>query len=72
MVRTAALALAFLALTTGEAQVSATGAPGTRDFQVVVVPDLTLADLPELEERGAIGLLVPGAGPETSEELARA
>jgi hypothetical protein len=72
MVRTAALALAFLALTAGEAQVSATAAPGMRDFQVVVVPDLTLADLPELEARGAIGLLVPGAGPETSEELARA
>ena len=64
MVRTAALALAFLALTAGEAQ--------ARNFQVVVVPDLTLADLPELEDRGAIGLLVPGAGPETSEELARA
>jgi hypothetical protein len=64
MVRTAALALAFLALTAGEAQ--------ARDFQVVVVPDLTLADLPKLEGRGAIGLLVPGAGPETSEELARA
>ncbi|MGH3031019.1 MAG: hypothetical protein ACRDNE_09700, partial [Gaiellaceae bacterium] len=64
MVRTAALALAFLALTAGEAQ--------ARDFQVVVVPDLTLADLPELERLGAIGLLVPGAGPETSEDLARA
>jgi hypothetical protein len=62
MIRTAALALAFLALTAGEAQ--------ARDFQVVVVPDLTLADLPRLEGRGAIGLLVPGAGPETSEELA--
>ena len=64
MVRTAALALAFLVLTASEAH--------ARDFQVVVVPDLTLADLPELEGRGAIGLLVPGAGPETSEDLALA
>jgi hypothetical protein len=73
MVRTAALALAFLALTADEAQVSVLGAaPGTRDFELVVVPGLSLADLPELETRGAIGLLVPGAGPETSEELAHA
>jgi hypothetical protein len=119
MIRTAALALAFLALTAGDAQVSAPpgnaprplardhAAPeaahafakapqpwpqtsaasgfvlaterlgsitgrGTRQFQVVVVPGLALADLAALEESGAVGLLVPGAGPETSEELARA
>jgi hypothetical protein len=64
MTRIAAVALVFLALTSGEAHAT--------DFEVVVVPGLTLADLPELEERGAVGLLVPGAGPETSGELARA
>jgi hypothetical protein len=39
---------------------------------VVVVPTLELADLERLSQRGAVGLLVPGAGPETSGELARA
>lgn len=39
---------------------------------VVVVEGLELADLERLEARGAVGLLVPGAGPETSESLARA
>jgi hypothetical protein len=66
MTRTLALALAVFALTTGEAQSSAS------DFEVVVVPGLTLADLSELEQLGAVGLLVPGAGPETSAELAHA
>jgi hypothetical protein len=68
MTRTLALALAVFALTAGEAQGSA---PAT-EFEVVVVPGLTLADLPELEQLGAVGLLVPGAGPETSAELAHA
>jgi hypothetical protein len=64
MGRTVALALAFLSLTGGEAQATT--------FDVVVVPGLRLSDLPRLEDRGAVGLLVPGAGPETSSELARA
>jgi hypothetical protein len=41
-------------------------------FRVVVVPDLELRDLERLERRAAVGLLVPGAGPETSEPSARA
>jgi hypothetical protein len=64
MGRTVALALAFLSLTGGEAQATT--------FDVVVVPGLRLSDLPRLERQGAVGLLVPGAGPETSFELARA
>ena len=34
--------------------------------RVVIVPGLELADLRPLSERGAVGLLVPDAGPETS------
>jgi hypothetical protein len=64
MARTVALALAFFTMLVGEAQATT--------FPVVVVPGLTLQQLAQLEERGAIGLLVPGAGPETSAELARA
>jgi hypothetical protein len=62
--RTAALALAFLALTVGEAQATT--------FRVVAVPGLGLEALGELAERGAVGLVVPGAGPETSREIALA
>ena len=43
-----------------------------RSVPVVVVPGLELRDLRELEGRAAIGLLVPGAGPETSGRAARA
>jgi hypothetical protein len=39
---------------------------------VVVVPDFTLDDLEAAQDLGAVGLLNPGAGPETSGELARA
>jgi hypothetical protein len=39
---------------------------------VVVVRGLSLADLPQLAQRGAIGLLVPSAGPRTSAALAYA
>jgi len=67
MARTLALALSLLALTAGQAQATA-----FEDFEVVVVPGFTLADLDRVQGEGAIGLLVPGAGPETSEELARA
>ncbi len=40
------------------------------DFQVIVVPGLTLGDLEDLADRGAVGLMNPGAGPETSRALA--
>ncbi|HET8528578.1 MAG TPA: hypothetical protein VFL60_06690 [Gaiellaceae bacterium] len=36
-------------------------------FRVVVVPGLTLGDLPQLATEGAVGLLVPNAGPRTSQ-----
>ena len=64
MARTLAVALAFLTMLVGEAQATT--------FRVVVVPGLELSDLVSLKERGAVGLLVPGAGPETSATLARA
>jgi hypothetical protein len=46
-------------------------APGARaaEFRVVVVPQL---DLEAVANRGAVGLLVPGAGPETSRQQAQA
>lgn len=62
--RAAAAAGALLAL----AAPPAAGA----DFRVVVDPSLRLDDLPRLAARGAVGLLVPGAGPETSEAAAEA
>ena len=62
MARTAAFALAFMALMAGPAQAT--------DFQVIVVPGLTLDDLEDVADRGAVGLLNPGAGPETSRALA--
>lgn len=36
-------------------------------FRVVVVPGLGLGDLPQLATEGAVGLMVPNAGPRTSE-----
>jgi hypothetical protein len=62
MARTAAVALAFLAFMAGSAQATT--------FQVVVVPGLTLDDLEGVADTGAVGLLNPGAGPETSRALA--
>jgi hypothetical protein len=47
-----------------------TGPAEAAQFRVVVVPGLELADLRPLSERGAVGLLVPDAGPETSRERA--
>jgi hypothetical protein len=41
-------------------------------FLVVADPELELTDLERLSENGAVGLLVPDAGPETSEARARA
>jgi len=43
-----------------------------QQLRVVVVPELTTGDLAALEDRGAIGLLVPDAGPKTSAVRARA
>ena len=36
-------------------------------FRVVVVKGLTLSDLPQLATEGAVGLMVPNAGPRTSQ-----
>ena len=58
MPRILALALALTALSAGPA--------GAAELRVVVVPDLEFADLEALSPRGAVGLLVPDAGPETS------
>ena len=49
-----------------------TAGRGTTDFDVVVVPGFTVDDLEAVQDRGAVGLLNPGAGPETSAELALA
>jgi hypothetical protein len=45
---------------------------GTQVLPVVVVPGLTLSDLPELAHHGAVGILVPANGRETSGVQARA
>jgi hypothetical protein len=39
-------------------------------FAVYVVKGLTLADLPELATEGAVGIMVPNAGPKTSQAAA--
>jgi hypothetical protein len=39
-------------------------------FKVVVVKGLTLADLPQLATEGAVGIMVPNAGPRTSQAAA--
>ena len=62
MARPLAVVFVFLTMLMGEAQATT--------FRVVVVPGLELSDLQSLEERGAVGLLVPGAGPETSADRA--
>jgi hypothetical protein len=41
-------------------------------YRVIVVPGLELADLEALQASGAVGLLVPGAGPRVSEASALA
>jgi hypothetical protein len=43
-----------------------------QELRVVIVPGLETGDLAALDDRGAIGLLVPDAGPETSGARARA
>jgi hypothetical protein len=47
-------------------------APAQAQVPVVVVPGLELDDLEALQDRAAVGLLVPAAGPEVSGETARA
>jgi hypothetical protein len=39
-------------------------------FQVVIVKGLSLGDLPQLATEGAVGLMVPNAGPRTSQAAA--
>lgn len=61
-------ALALLLAEHAGAQTSSDFAGHTRQtFRVVVVRDLGLADLPQLASLGAVGLVVPNAGPRTSE-----
>ena len=64
MAKTLALGLLVAAVLPGTAAAA--------EFRVIVVPGLELADLRPLSERGAVGLLVPDAGPETSRERALA
>lgn len=42
----------------------------TQVFKVVVVPGLTIGDLPQLASEGAVGLLVPNSGPRTGQAVA--
>jgi hypothetical protein len=58
-----ALALVF----TGAASANDFTGHHTQVFRVVVVKGLTIADLPQLATEGAVGLLVPNAGPGTSQ-----
>lgn len=58
------MGLALTALLAGPAEAA--------ELRVVVVPGLELADLEALAQQGAIGLLVPDAGPETSADRALA
>jgi hypothetical protein len=62
------LALAAVLLLLGAAPAGAQ----EQELRVVVVPGLELADLEELEDRGAVGLLVPANGETTSAAQARA
>lgn len=64
MARTAVVALALMVLMAGPAQAT--------DFQVVVVPGFVVDDLEAVQSRGAVGLMNPGAGPETSAANAEA
>ncbi|MCW2977066.1 MAG: hypothetical protein JWM06_2347 [Actinomycetia bacterium] len=60
-------ALALLLAEHAGAQTSSDFAGHQRQvFRVVVVRDLSLADLPQLATVGAVGLVVPNAGPRTS------
>jgi len=48
------------------------GEARAQTFRVVVVPGLQAHDLRPVAGRGAVGLLVPGAGPETGPQAAEA
>ena len=69
------LVLAALLLAFGAGRADAQDLP--REFRghhvqvtpVVIVQGLTLADLPQLAPNGAVGLIVPSAGPQTSAAL---
>jgi hypothetical protein len=63
--------LVVLSLALFAAWAAQAGAQGPT-LPVVVVRGLELGDLPALEHGGALGMLVPGAGPETSGPAARA
>ena len=65
-------ALGILGLLAALAACFCEDAAAEQRFAVVVVPGLELDDLESLSTRGAVGLLVPAAGPRTSEETARA
>jgi hypothetical protein len=58
MTRILALAVALTAVAAAPAEAA--------ELPVFVVPELEFADLEALSQRGAVGLLVPDAGPETS------
>jgi hypothetical protein len=60
------LALLVAVVAAGPAQAESQALP------VVVVPGLTLSDLPQLAPHGAVGILVPANGRETSSVQARA
>ena len=64
-------AAALIAAGTASADVSSDFAGHKHQvFRVVVVPGLTIGDLPQLATEGAIGLLVPNAGPRTGQAAA--
>jgi hypothetical protein len=65
IIRVAAILGVCVAVLAGEAH-------ATQTFRVVVVPGLEAHDLGAVADRGAVGLLVPGAGPETSARAAAA
>ncbi len=64
IIRVAAILGLLVAVFAGEAH--------AQPFQVVVIDGLELDDLEEITDVGAVGLLVPGAGPETSRLAASA
>ena len=67
----AVLALCAAALVfAGTATANDFTGPHKQVFRVVVVHGLTIGDLPQLATEGAVGLLVPNAGPRTSQAAA--
>jgi hypothetical protein len=66
-VRALVLACAFALLAAGPASADDFAGHHRQVFGVVVVRGLGIADLPGLASEGAIGLLVPNAGPRTSQ-----